>query len=80
MHFKTELIQAGVAPLTPIPGREASYRVNRIHIPLDGRAKYRDINGVKILESGFMYLFSATRVTATYTWILYTLLRFSAGK
>ena len=49
MHFKTELIQAGIAPMTPIFGREASYRVNRIHIPLDGRAKYRDINGKKEL-------------------------------
>lgn len=56
MHFKTELIQAGIAPMTPILGREASYRVNRIHIPLDGRAKYRDINGEKILKSGFAYL------------------------
>jgi AraC-like DNA-binding protein len=56
VHFKTELIQAGIAPVTPILGREASYRVNRIHIPLDGRAKYRDINGEKILERGFVYL------------------------
>lgn len=56
VHFKTELIQAGIAPVTPIFGREASYRVNRIHIPLEGRAKYRDINGEKILERGFVYL------------------------
>ena len=56
MHFKTELIQAGIAPVTPIFGREASYRVNRIHIPLEGRAKYRDINGEKILEGGSVYL------------------------
>ena len=56
MHFKTELLQAGIASMTPIYGRESSYRVNRIHIPLEGKAKYRDINGEKILSRGSVYL------------------------
>jgi AraC-like DNA-binding protein len=42
--------------MTPIYGSESSYRVNRIHIPLEGKAKYRDINGEKILSHGSVYL------------------------
>ena len=56
MHFKTELLQGGIASMTPICGRESAYRVNRIHIPLEGKAKYRDINGEKVLSKGSAYL------------------------
>ena len=35
--------------------KAATYRINRIHIPIKGKMLYHDINGVRLLDEGSIY-------------------------
>ena len=56
MKSKITLLQVGISDVPQRKWKESSYRVNRIHVPLVGRARYRDGNGVKELNTGSLYL------------------------
>ncbi len=56
MKCKVMLTKVGVGDASLRIWREASYRINRIHLPLVGRAMCRDINGEKQMEEGYAYL------------------------
>ncbi len=56
MHCKVMLNKVGVGDTSLRIWREANYRINRIHLPLVGRAYCRDIGGEKLLEEGSAYL------------------------
>lgn len=56
MFTKISLLQVGVTDTHPRAWQDASYRVNRIHLPIRGMAHYRDINGIRRLEVGSAYL------------------------
>ena len=53
---KVKLSVAGILRANPQTWRLPIYRTNRIHVPLDGMAKYCDVNGEKILKTGNLYL------------------------
>ncbi len=56
MHSKITLARVGVGDTSLRIWQEITYRVNRIHLPLVGRALCRDINGEKLLQEGSAYL------------------------
>ncbi len=56
MKCKVMLTKVGVGDASLRIWREANYRINRIHLPMLGRAMCRDIDGEKQMEEGYAYL------------------------
>ena len=56
MKAKALLISAGVASATQERWKNATYRYNRLHFPINGEAIYHDVSGDKLLEVGNVYL------------------------
>lgn len=56
MRCKVKLSAAGILRVTPQTWNLSTFRINRIHVPLEGMAKYRDVNGEKTLRTGNLYL------------------------
>ncbi len=56
MKIKANLLQFGISDVPARRWQESSYRVNRIHVPIHGTARYRDVGGVKLLREGSAYL------------------------
>ncbi len=56
MFTSVNLLQVGLTDTDPQAWQGASYRVNRIHLPIRGMANYRDVNGMRRLQVGSAYL------------------------
>ncbi|MBR3894165.1 MAG: helix-turn-helix transcriptional regulator [Clostridia bacterium] len=56
MRCNVVLLMAGICDGTMQIWRESLHRCNRIHVPLDGKAYYRDTDGNKLLDTGEAYL------------------------
>ena len=56
MKIKPTLLRFGVSDVPARRWMESSYRVNRIHVPIHGTARYRDVGGAKQLCEGSFYL------------------------
>ena len=57
MKAKALLSSTGLAKATQTRWKNAKYRYNRMHFPIDGAAIYHDVNGDKPLTAGNVYLF-----------------------
>lgn len=56
MRCRVILSQAGICEPSLRKWQEASFRINRIHMPIEGCAIYRDVGKQSLLECGSIYL------------------------
>lgn len=56
MKLHPSLLRFGISDMPARRWQESSYRVNRIHVPIHGAARYRDVGSVKLLREGSVYL------------------------